>query len=419
MKIIVYHTNIIEIGGVETFTYNLVKALSNYYEVFLLYKNCDSKQLERLCKEVECEIYDPNKKYECDTLILSSSWGGYPESIKFKECIQMIHANYKELSKTGYKYVGWDKTTRHIAVSKTVADNFYEIYKIKCDLMYNILDVIKETKPMLKLVSATRLSGEKGYNRMVTLANRLKQADIKFRWTIFTNLNTYNVNKIDMEEIVYMKPTYDIFDYIKEADYGVQLSDTEGYSYFVNECLQYGTAMLVTNFDSVHESVIDGENGYILEMDLSNLDIEKIVNNIPKDFTYKEKCTVQDWIKLIGQPSPDYRKKERKNMRYLVEALPIWKEKHINKAEDNKIPESGEQWEVDKIRFDVLLGNNKYKVPFVKLVKEISEEEQKETIRNIKININDSDKQEFDILKDKYKEDESIKTTKKKTTKKK
>ena len=98
-----------------------------------------------------------------------------------------------------------------------------------------------------------------------------------------------------------MKPSYDLWSYIKEADYGVQLSDTEGYSYFINECLQYGTPVLCTDFPSAYESVKDGENGYILDMDLKNLDIEKIVNNIPKNFEYKEKCSEKDWIKLLDK----------------------------------------------------------------------------------------------------------------------
>ena len=97
-----------------------------------------------------------------------------------------------------------------------------------------------------------------------------------------------------------MKPSHDIFDYIVEADYGVQLSDTEGYCYFVNECLQYGTPVISTNYPSIYESVEDGKNGYLLDMDLSNLDINKIVNCIPENFTYKEKCTTQDWINFFS-----------------------------------------------------------------------------------------------------------------------
>ena len=144
---------------------------------------------------------------------------------------------------------------------------------------------------------------------MLKLAQELKKANIKFRWTIFTDLNLYNKKPFDMEEVVYMKPSHDFMDYIAEANYGVQLSDTEGYSYFINECLQYGTPVICTNFPSAYESVKDGINGYILDMNLKNLDIEKIVNNIPKSFEYKEKCTEKDWIKLLNKKA-ERKKKE-------------------------------------------------------------------------------------------------------------
>ena len=142
---------------------------------------------------------------------------------------------------------------------------------------------------------------------MLKLAQELKKANIKFRWAIFTDLNLYGKKPFDLEEVIYMKPSHDFMDYITEADYGVQLSDTEGYSYFINECLQYGTPVIATNFPSVYESVEDGVNGYILDMNLKNLNIEKIVNEIPKEFEYKEKCTEKDWIKLLNK------KVERKN----------------------------------------------------------------------------------------------------------
>ena len=270
MKIIIYQSNIIKIGGVETFTYNMCKNLSKLYDVELLYKQCDRSQLKRLRQYVKCEVYDPNKEYKCDICLLASSWGGYPESVVStkNEYWQMIHANYKELAKTGYKYTKWNRTTKHFAVSNTVRDIFNEMYKEKSTTMYNLLDEIQKTQPILKLISATRLSSEKGYNRMVKLANELKKKNIKFRWLIFTDLAQYNIKPMQMEEIIYMQPRYDLFDYIKEADYGVQLSDTEGYSYFVNECLQYGTPMITTNFDSVYESVEDGVNGYILPFEM-------------------------------------------------------------------------------------------------------------------------------------------------------
>lgn len=148
---------------------------------------------------------------------------------------------------------------------------------------------------------------------MLKLAQELKKTNIKFRWTIFTDLKLYNQKPFNLEEIIYMQPSYDFMDYIVEADYGVQLSDTEGYSYFVNECLQYGTPVICTNFESVYESVQDGVNGYILDMDLSNLDVDKILNKIPKNFEYKEKTTIEDWQKILNK-----RRERRTNMYKIV-----------------------------------------------------------------------------------------------------
>lgn len=337
MKIIIFQSSIIKIGGVETFTYNLSKQLSKYYDVLVLYINCDIGQLDRISQNCRIEKYNKNKEYICDICICASSWSGYPDSVisTKNEYWQMIHANYKELAKTGYTYKKWNKTTKHIAVSNAVRDIFNELYHENAITLYNILDDIKNSEPVLKLISATRLSGEKGYNRMIKLANELKKNNKKFIWLIFTDLVQYNVSKINIEGIIYMKPSYDIFDYIKWADYGVQLSDTEGYSYFVNECLQYGTPMITTNFDSVYESVEDGVNGYILDMDLSNLDLDKIINKKPKDFKYIPKTTINDWIKLIGKPSKkekyEYNKVGTK-VRSLVNIYYVDEDIHANKG---------------------------------------------------------------------------------------
>lgn len=303
-SIILYHNNLLKFGGVDTFVYNFVKKMSKFYDILFLYTIANIENLERISKYVKTEKYNKDKKYICDICILASAWGQYPESViaKSGRYIQMVHADYIRAKETNFTYHKWHKTTEHVGVSEHVCKVFKELYPDeKITRIYNILDETQETKPILKLISVTRVSKEKGYNRMLKLAQELKKANIKFRWTIFTDLELYNQKPFDLEEIVYMKPSYDIWDYVKEADYGVQLSDTEGYSYFINECLQYGTPVITTNFPSVYESVEDGVNGYILDMDLKNLNIEKIVNNIPKDFTYKEKCTEKDWIKLLDK----------------------------------------------------------------------------------------------------------------------
>lgn len=333
-NIILYHNNLLKFGGVDTFVYNFVKKMSKFYDILFLYTTANAENLERISKYVKTEQYNKNKKYVCDICILASAWGQYPDSViaKSGRYIQMVHADYIKAKETNFYYQKWFKTTEHIGVSEHVCKIFKELYPTEeITRIYNILDETQETKTILKLISATRVSKEKGYNRMLKLAQELKKANIKFRWTIFTDLELYNQKPFDLEEIVYMKPNHDFMDYITEADYGVQLSDTEGYSYFINECLQYGTPVLCTDFPSAYESVEDGINGYILDMDLKNLDVDKIVNNIPKDFKYKEKCSEKDWIKLLDK------KVERKRSKmFKVIAKQDYKDKRAELIEEYK-----------------------------------------------------------------------------------
>lgn len=324
-KIILYHSNPLKFGGVDTFDYNFCKRLKDKYDITFLYKEGVKSTIDRL-KDLGIDVqkYDSNKKYICDVCILASAWGGYPETViaKSGRYIQMVHADYEQKDLIDFEYHKWHKTTEHVGVSNQVCKSFTKLFpNEKITRIYNILDDKQETRPILKLVSATRLSKKKGYARMLELAESLKKNNIKFRWTVFTDLSLYNQKPFNMDEIVYMNPTRDIFDYIAEADYGVQLSDTEGYSYFINECLQYGTPVICTNFPSAKESVEDGVSGYILDMNLSNLDVDKIVNNIPNKFKYTEKGKVSDWTKLLNKRVPIPKKK------YKVEALQDYTDK--------------------------------------------------------------------------------------------
>ena len=199
---------------------------------------------------------------------------------------------------------------------------------------------------------------------MLKLAQELKKAKIKFRWTIFTDLNLYKKKPFDLEEVVYMKPSHDFMDYITEADYGVQLSDTEGYSYFINECLQYGTPVICTNFPSAYESVEEGKSGYILDMDLKNLDINKIVNNIPKDFKYEEKAKEEDWIKLLNKKVA-----KKKSKMYKVIAKQDYTDKYpeyIESYNNGKEIEYNEYGEAKINKDDFYLINNTERAETIK-----------------------------------------------------
>ena len=163
--IILYHNNLLKFGGVDTFVYNFTKKLSKYYNITFLYSTADEENLKRIKQNVkEVKKYDSNKKYICDICILASAWGRYPDTViaKSGRYIQMVHADYIKSKEVGFTYKKWNKTTEHVGVSDYVCKVFKKLYpNEKITRIYNILDDKQETKPVLKLISATRVSKEK------------------------------------------------------------------------------------------------------------------------------------------------------------------------------------------------------------------------------------------------------------------
>lgn len=67
-------------------------------------------------------------------------------------------------------------------------------------------------------------------------------------------------------------------------------------------------------------------------------------------------------------------------MKVLVEALDTYKKNNIADEELKRAPETGEQFEVSKERLEVLLGNNPYKMAFVKIVEPAEPKKEKATL---------------------------------------
>ena len=164
MKLILYHNNLLKFGGVDTFVYNFVKKMSDKIDILFLYTTADQESLKRIKQYVQTEEYNSNKKYICDICLCASAWGQYPESVISKngKYIQMVHADYDRAKEVGFVYNKWHKTTEHVGVSEHVCKVFRKLYpNEKITRIYNILDEKQKTKPILKLVSATRVSKEK------------------------------------------------------------------------------------------------------------------------------------------------------------------------------------------------------------------------------------------------------------------
>lgn len=298
MKNILYFSHINSIGGVETFYYYLVKKYKNR-DITIYYKRGDPNQIKRLSKYVRVRRYTVGK-IKCDKAIFNYS-ADIIDNVEANEYIQIIHADYAELRiRPNFS----PKITKFIGVSKYICEKFKEYTGRDIELCYNPIEV-DEPKKILHLISATRLTEEKGRDRMVKLANELDKNKILYTWTVFTN----DFSKIDNPNIIFREPKLEIIPYIAESDYLVQLSDTEAYCYSVAEALCVGVPVIVTDCEAFKEiGVKDRVNGFVLKHDMENIPVNEIVEGL-KPFTYKP--LKDEWGKILAKGKSTYAQDEK------------------------------------------------------------------------------------------------------------
>lgn len=287
-----------QIGGIETWIYQFCKHMSKYYDIMVMYDTIDANQLARLQDYVECVRRYSVRRIICDTCIINRITDKVPENVIAKQTIQMVHACKMQPQ--------WEIPQDHdyiVAVSHAAADSFGEK---KAQIIYNFLDKPTEKKCLI-LISATRLhpvsAVEKGYSRMLKLADMLNEEGIPFLWLIFTDSKPDKVR----ENMIILPPILDIAPYLSKADYYVSLSDAEGYGYSIAESLNNSTAVITTPINVLPElGFKDGFNGYEIPFDMK-FDVKKLLNIPVFKNNYINTGMIKQWRRLLGDTKPTNR----------------------------------------------------------------------------------------------------------------
>ena len=280
LKNVFYWPNINCIGGVETFLYEMAKKYGKDYDLTLYYKVGDKAQIDRYRKLMRVKQYH-GEKIKCEKVFFG--WGtDIIDNIEAKEYYQTLHADYKAQNLQPCRD---PRITAYLGVSQAVCDVFTETFGLPAELCYNPL-TIEKPKKMLRLVSATRLTWEKGANRIAQLADALDAKGIPYTWEIFTNSSSAAI-KTNSKNLVFRDVRLDIRNYIADSDYLVQLSDTEAYSYSIIEALALGTPVIVTPWPCLKDlGVIDRQNAFVLPFDMSEIPVDAIYKGLKK-FKYE------------------------------------------------------------------------------------------------------------------------------------
>jgi hypothetical protein len=187
-----------------------------------------------------------------------------------------------------------------VCVSEAVKESFGDETK-DATVINNIVDTTK-TKDMLFLISASRFdTPEKGQARMRQLAEMLDNKGIPYMWLYFSNRSIPDAP----ERMIRMEPTMNIREYIRKADYLVQLSDTEAFCYSIVESLIEGTPVITTPLEVLPEIGVNDTNSHIIPFDM-DFDVSELLS-IPKfKYTYNNGSIVTAWKRILGNTKPTH-----------------------------------------------------------------------------------------------------------------
>lgn len=322
------HINII--GGVESWFYYLS---CKYKNMVVFYREGDPKQIERLARNVEVIKYT-GQKIKCKRFFCSYS-PDIIEEVEAEEYIHIIHCDYKGVS---FSPIRHPKFTKYIGVSKLVCDSFEELTGIKAECIYNPVsiekpNVEKYNDGKLHLISATRLTREKGLKRMQKLAKMLEDANIDYEWLIYSNRHREYVGK----NAIYKEPKLDIIEDIAKADILVQLSDHEAFCYSVIEAACVGTTPLITDLPVYKELGLNDSNSikYSDNMDIKSvLKCPKVSYTPPKD----------NWSKYLSGKR-DYNPNELIEVKAKVSYTDVFIGKKLKRGDKAKMP----KWRVSML----------------------------------------------------------------------
>jgi glycosyltransferase involved in cell wall biosynthesis len=256
------------VGGIETWLYYLAKLHPGAFTVY--YKKIDNAQLLRLAQYVDCVKYN-DEVIKLDKGLFCFDMMGLDKVIA-KEYIHIVHADYQEIA---VEFKPARKFDNIYGVSELACDSFTEVTGVDAEVLYNPI-ALDDTHPVIKLISATRLSEEKGLWRMFDLAKALDDSGIKYRWDIYSN----DKCQINSPNVTVHKPRLDMASFIADADYLVQLSDTESFCYSLVESLTLGTPVITTFLPVLGELGIRAEHGIIIP--LNEFDFDKYVPLLEK-----------------------------------------------------------------------------------------------------------------------------------------
>ena len=250
-------------NGYISWLNNIGRCFTDNYDITIIYDAITDITKKRFERYFELIHREEDTLYIADRLFVTYSTYYYPKNIlKLEENYLFIHGimnDYKRSRK--YKHDNYDK---YIAVSKAAAeaaDGYFPTNQI--DYILNPIKIEQsEVKPHLKLVSALRYDPIKRCDRIHRISTILDEEKIPYTWNVFIDKKPYE-NEV-YGGVVYRNSVINPLPFINDADYYVQLSDSEACCYSVMEAISLNTKLIVTPVKSHEELKVREAGGTII-----------------------------------------------------------------------------------------------------------------------------------------------------------
>lgn len=300
-----YYFHINTIGGVETAILNLIAKLKEHYNIIVAY-SYDNSSIDMLLKMSQhAEIVNIlHKDIKADIVVYCSLYC-QKGRIKAKKELRWVHGCIDDME---VKLPKEPFIENYIAVGTVCKEQLDKQAHKESVLIYNelnpkIIELSKEpievTRSKLNLVTVSRISPEKGFERMLKMSEMLKGID--YNWVIVGN--GYNkayentIKKKAPKQWQFVGAKDNPFPYIKNADWLVQLSDYEAFGYVMLESKVLGTPVITTDYTSAFEMINKPDYGMIIKKDLSDFDVNSLFSE--KKFNFEYKSNINKWLELF------------------------------------------------------------------------------------------------------------------------
>lgn len=335
MKKVMFFRPMLYMGGTEIAILNLIRILDKTkFEIYIGYTD-DSSDLEllnRMAKYAKI-VNIKDCSVNIDILINCSP---YRSSIKnfnnvnYKKSFLWFHhfgSSDESIFNDGDyincldKIITVSEATKNIMLKQPYSSKI----KNKVNVIYNVLDkelLLRKSQEEyaledscdLNLITISRLSLDKGFQRKIYIADELIKRNINFKWYIVGSSYYKELeNKIKnmfakySDRFVFLGIQQNPYKILKNCDYLVQLSDDETWGLTITEAKLLGVPCIISDFDVAYEQIEDMKNGIILSRqntDSYKYRIDDILNNKLyfkenlKNFKFDISKIVQAWEKI-------------------------------------------------------------------------------------------------------------------------